>query len=43
MNTISGLLDVIDDPPLRNGFIVISSDTAVFGVCVKFVSCIFVF
>ena len=34
--TISGLLDVIDDQPIRYGFIVTCSDTAVFGICVKF-------
>ena len=38
MNTISGLLDVIDDPPMRYGFIVICSDSAAFGICEKFVS-----
>ena len=38
MNTISGLFDVIDDPPMRYGFIVICSDSAAFGICEKFVS-----
>ena len=38
MNTINGLLDVIDDPPIKYGFIVIWSDSAAFGICEKFVS-----
>ena len=39
MNTISVLIDVIDDPPMRYGFIVIFSDFAAFvGICEKFVS-----
>ena len=38
MNTISVLFDVIDDPPMRYGFIVICSDSAAFGICEKFVS-----
>ena len=33
MNTIGGLLVVIDDPPMRYGFIVICSDSAAFGFC----------
>ena len=36
---MSGLLDVMDDLPIRFEFIVIWRDSAVFGVCVKFVSC----
>ena len=36
MNTISGLLDVIDDPPMRYGFIVICSDSAAFCICEKY-------
>ena len=35
---MSGLLDVIDDPPTRYEFIVICSDFAVFRIGVKFVS-----
>ena len=31
INTINGLFDVIDDPPIRYGFIVICSDSAAFG------------
>ena len=42
MNTISGLFDVIDDPPIRYGFIVICSDSAACGNCEKFVSWLFV-
>ena len=42
MNTISGLFGVIDDPPIRYGFIVICSDSAAFGICEKFVSWFFV-
>ena len=38
MNTISGLLDVIDDPRMSYGFIVICSDSAAFGICEKFES-----
>ena len=38
VSTISGLFDVIDDPPMRYGFIVISSDSAAFGICEKLVS-----
>ena len=41
MITISDLFDlfdVIDDPPMRYGFIVICSDSAAFGICEKFVS-----
>ena len=37
VNTINGLFDVIDDPPIRYGFIVIFSDFAAFGICEKFV------
>ena len=36
MNTISGLFDVIDDQPIRYGFIVIFNDSAAWGVCGKF-------
>ena len=32
MNTISGLYDVIDDPPIRDGFIVICGDSAACGI-----------
>ena len=32
MNTISGLFDDIEDPPIRYGFMVICSDSAVFGI-----------
>ena len=42
MNTISGLFVVIDDPPIRYGFIVICSDSAACGNCEKFVSWLFV-
>ena len=38
MNTINGLFDVIDDPPIRYVFIVICSDSAAFGICEKFES-----
>ena len=38
MNTINGLFDVIDDPPMRYGFIVIRSDSAAFGICEMFES-----
>ena len=38
MNTISGLFDVIDDPPIRFGFIVFCSDSAAFGICENFES-----
>ena len=38
MNTISGLLDVIGDPPMRYGFIVICSDFSAFGIYEKFES-----
>ena len=41
MNTISGLFDVNDDPPMRYGFIVICSDSAAFGIREKFVKLIF--
>ena len=40
--TISGLLDVIDDPHIRYGFIVICSDSATCGFCENFVSWLFV-
>ena len=33
MNAVSGLVDVIDDPPLRYGFIVLWSDSAMFILC----------
>ena len=32
MNTIKGLFDVIDDPPISYGFIVICNDSAAFGI-----------
>ena len=32
MNSINRLFEDIDDPPLRFGFIVIYSDSAVFGI-----------
>ena len=32
MNTISGLIDVIVDPPIRYGFIVICRDSAACGI-----------
>ena len=32
MNTISGLFNVIDDPTIRYGFIVIDSDSAACGI-----------
>ena len=38
VNTISGLFDVIDDPPIRYGFILICSNSAACGICEKFVS-----
>ena len=38
MNTISGLYDVIDNPPIRHGFLVIFIDSAACGVCGKIVS-----
>ena len=38
MNTINDVLDVIDNPPIRYGFIVIWSDSAAFGICEIFVS-----
>ena len=38
MNTMSGLFDAIDDPPMRYGFIVFCSDSAEFGICEKFVN-----
>ena len=38
MNTINDLFDVIDDPPMSYGFIVICSDSAAFGICEKFES-----
>ena len=31
MNTISGLFEDIEDPPIRYGFIVICSDSVAFG------------
>ena len=42
MNTISVLFDVIDDSPIRYGFIVICSDSVACGVCEKFVCWLFV-
>ena len=42
MITISGLFDVIHDPPMKYGFIVIGSDSAAFGICENFVSWFFV-
>ena len=36
MNTINGLFDVIDDSPIRYGFIVICNDSAAFGIFEKF-------
>ena len=36
------ILDGIDDPPIRYGFIVNISDSAVFGSWKKFVSLVFV-
>ena len=38
MNTNNGLLDVIDVPPIKYGFIVIWSDPAALGICENFVS-----
>ena len=38
VNTIIGLVDVIDDPPIRYGFIIIFNDSVAFGNCEKFVS-----
>ena len=38
VNTINGLFDCFDDPPVRYGFIVICRDSAAFGICEKFVS-----
>ena len=38
MNTINGLFDVTDDPPMRYGLIVICSDSVAFGICEKFES-----
>ena len=35
MNTMSSVLDVVFDPPIRYEFIVIWSDSAVFGICLK--------
>ena len=32
VNNMSGLLEDLDDPPLRYGFIVICSDCAAFGI-----------
>ena len=42
VNTISGLFDVIDDPPIRYGFMFICRDSAAFGICEKFVIWFFV-
>ena len=42
MNIINSLLDVIDDPAIKDGFIVIWSDSAAFGICEKFVNLFFV-
>ena len=42
VNTIMGFFDNMDDPPVRYGFIVTRSDSAVFGISEKFVSCFFV-
>ena len=36
-----GLLDVMDDPTIKYESIVIWSEPAVFGICVKFASCFF--
>ena len=38
MSTMKGLINVIDDPPIRCGFLAIWSESDVFGICVKFVS-----
>ena len=35
MNNMSGLLEDLDDPLLRYGFIVICKDCAAFGICEK--------
>ena len=32
MNTISGFFDVIDDPPIKYGFVVICRDSAACGI-----------
>ena len=32
MNNIGGLIDFVDDPPIRHGFIVICSDSAACGI-----------
>ena len=32
MNTINGLFEDNEDPPIRNGFIVICSDSAAFSI-----------
>ena len=37
MNAMKDLLDVMDNPPIRYGFIVIFSDYAAISFCVKFV------
>ena len=42
VNANSGLFDIIDDPPIRYGFIVICSDSAACGFTGKFVSWLFV-
>ena len=42
MNNINGLFDVVDDPPMRSGFIVFCSDSAAFGICEKIESRFFV-
>ena len=41
VNTINGLFDYIDDPPMRYGLIVVCSDSAAFGICENFVSWLF--
>ena len=38
VNTINGLFDVIDDPPIRYGFIVICNDSVAFDIREKFVN-----
>ena len=42
VNTISGLLEDIEDLPIRYGFIVICSESAAFGFREKFLICVFV-
>ena len=37
VNIIKGLFDVIEDPTIRYGFLVICSDSAAFGICENFV------